>query len=61
MGSELEAALNDTRDEIESTLGALRGALGQSLDWRVWVQRRPISSVVLAVVLGLRLGRGRWL
>jgi hypothetical protein len=58
---ELEGALRETRDELESTLGALRGAVGESLDWRQWVRRHPVPSLMVAALIGLRLGRGRWL
>jgi hypothetical protein len=58
---ELEGALRATRAELESTLGALRGVVGESLAWRSWVRRHPLSSIAFAALVGLRLGRGRWL
>jgi hypothetical protein len=57
----LERSLRAMRDEIESTLGALEGALGESLDWRAWTRRHAWPSLALAFLVGLRLGRGRWL
>jgi hypothetical protein len=53
--------INSTKDEITSTIGELRGLMDESLDWRSWVRRHPWSAVVAATVIGLRIGRGRWL
>ena len=44
-----------------STIGALRGLVDESLHWRSWVRRHPWPAMAAAVMLGLRLGRGRWL
>jgi hypothetical protein len=53
--------INETRDEITSTIGALRGLVDESLDWRAWVRRHPGPSLLAASLIGFRLGRGRWL
>jgi ElaB/YqjD/DUF883 family membrane-anchored ribosome-binding protein len=58
--AELEGTLRRARAELHSTLGELRGAMGESLAWRAWVRRRPWPSLAIAVLIGLRLGRGRW-
>jgi hypothetical protein len=57
----LVEGINSTRDEISHTIGALRGLVENSLDWRSWVRRHPWPALTAAAVLGLRLGRGRWL
>lgn len=57
----LKEGINSTRDEIDHTLGALRGLMDESLDWRAWVRRHPWPALAAAAVIGLRLGRGRWL
>jgi hypothetical protein len=57
----LRAALRSTREQLESSLGELRGAMDESLRWRSWVRRRPWSAMSIAVLIGLRLGRGRWI
>jgi len=57
----LQGALEVTRAELESTLGELRGAMDESLDWRSWVRRHPWPVLGAAALIGLRLGRGRWL
>jgi hypothetical protein len=57
----LDTAARDTRAEIESTLGVLQSAMHDSLDWRSWVRRHPLPALAVSALLGLRLGRGRWL
>ena len=57
----LSEDINSTRDEITHTIGALRGLMDESLDWRAWVRRHPWPAVGCAALIGLRLGRGRWL
>lgn len=59
MGTPTE--LERTREELNRTLGVLRGVMGDSLDWRSWVRRHPWPLMGLCALLGLRLGRGRWL
>jgi ElaB/YqjD/DUF883 family membrane-anchored ribosome-binding protein len=58
---ELDRATRSTREELDSTLGALRGAMSETLRWRSWVDRNPWTAVLVAAVIGVRLGRGRWL
>jgi hypothetical protein len=57
----LREGINSTREEIDTTIGALRGLVDESLDWRSWVRRHPWPALVAASLIGLRLGRGRWL
>jgi ElaB/YqjD/DUF883 family membrane-anchored ribosome-binding protein len=57
----LQAGINSTREEISSTIGALRGLMHESLDWRAWVRRHPWPALAVAAVIGLRVGRARWL
>ena len=52
--------INSTRDEISSTVGALRSLVDESLHWRAWVRRHPLPALVTATLIGFRLGRGRW-
>ncbi len=59
--AQLEGALSSARAELESTLGELRGQLGRSLDWRAFVARHPWGTLGVFALIGLRLGRGRWL
>ena len=56
----LLAGINSTRDEISSTVGALRSLVDESLDWRSWVRRHPLPAIVAVSLIGFRLGRGRW-
>jgi hypothetical protein len=56
---EHERQLATTRAEIESTIGALRGVMSESLDWRAWVRRRPWPALLIAAFIGYRVGRGR--
>jgi hypothetical protein len=51
----LLAGINSTRDEISSTIGALRDAL----DWRAWVRRHPLPALAAAALVGFSLGRSR--
>jgi hypothetical protein len=53
--------ISSTRSEISDTIGALRGLMNQSLEWREWVRRYPWPVFGTAALIGLRLGRGRWL
>ena len=57
----LREGINSTRDEISSTIGALRGLVDESLDWRSWVRRHPFGALAAASLIGFRLGRGHWL
>jgi ElaB/YqjD/DUF883 family membrane-anchored ribosome-binding protein len=57
----LEASIRSTRRELESSLGELRGVMDESLDWRTWVRRHPWPALGIAALVGLRLGRGRWI
>jgi hypothetical protein len=56
----LNEVVEETQAELRSTLGALRGAVGESLDWRAFVRRHPLAVLVASAWIGLRLGRGRW-
>ncbi len=57
----LVEGINSTREEITSTIGALRGLMNETLEWRAWVRRHPWPALAAAAVIGLRVGRGRWL
>ena len=57
----LDTAAHDTKAEIASTLGALQSAMHDSLDWREWVRRHPLPALAVSAMVGLRIGRGRWL
>jgi hypothetical protein len=57
----LEEAIRSTRRELDSSLGELRGVMDESLEWRTWVRRHPWPALGLAALIGLRLGRGRWI
>jgi hypothetical protein len=57
----LLAGINSTRDEISSTVGALRSLVDESLDWRSWVRRHPLPAIVAVSLIGFRIGRGRWI
>lgn len=57
----LQGSLDSTRAELDDALGELRGVMDRSLDWRTWVQRHPWPVIGLAALIGLRLGRGRWI
>jgi ElaB/YqjD/DUF883 family membrane-anchored ribosome-binding protein len=57
---QLAGTVRSTRAELESTFGALREVVGESLDWRAWVERNPWTAISIAALIGLRLGRGRW-
>jgi hypothetical protein len=57
----LREGINSTREELTSTIGALQRLMDESLDWRAWVRRHPWPSLAAAAVIGLRVGRGRWI
>jgi hypothetical protein len=57
----LEEAIRSTRQELDSSLGELKGVMDESLDWRTWVRRHPWPALGFAALLGLRIGRGRWI
>jgi hypothetical protein len=56
----LNASIASARDDLAATLGELRGAVREQLDWRAWVRARPLVATVIAAAVGYRLGRGRW-
>jgi ElaB/YqjD/DUF883 family membrane-anchored ribosome-binding protein len=56
----LAESMADARTELASTLGELRVAVREQLDWRAWVRAHPFATVALAAAIGWRLGRGGW-
>jgi ElaB/YqjD/DUF883 family membrane-anchored ribosome-binding protein len=57
----LQEGINSTSEELSSTIGALQRLMDESLDWRAWVRRHPWPMLGAAAVIGLRIGRGRWI
>jgi len=57
----LEEAIRSTRGQLDQSLAELKGVMDESLDWRSWVRRHPLPAIGVAALIGLRLGRGRWL
>jgi hypothetical protein len=57
----LQRAIRNTQGELESSLAELKGVMNESLDWRTWVRRHPLPAIGVAALIGVRLGRGRWL
>ncbi len=58
----LERELVRVREDVEVSLEGLREELRAGLDWRRWVRRWPVGSLLLTGVLGFwlssALGRG---
>ncbi len=50
--------MESTRTSIRDTVGELRGKVGETLDWRHYVNRYPGASLTLAVAVGMVVGRG---
>jgi ElaB/YqjD/DUF883 family membrane-anchored ribosome-binding protein len=51
-----EAELARTRDTVARSVAALQRELSRTLDWREWVQRKPLLSVALVFGAGALLG-----
>jgi hypothetical protein len=51
------SAMDSTRLSMQDTLGELREHVQESIDWRRQVSRRPITSLWVAVAVGLVLAR----
>jgi hypothetical protein len=58
-GRRLEGAIRRTRAELDDTLGELRSAMGASFDWRALVRRWPWASLLVAAIVGARIGGAR--
>ncbi len=51
-----EAEIARAREEVVSSVLALREEISRKFDWREWVLRKPILAVVAAFGLGALLG-----
>jgi hypothetical protein len=51
-----EAELARTRETVALSVAALQREVSRTLDWRGWVQRKPLVSVTLAFCVGAWLG-----
>jgi hypothetical protein len=51
--------MEHTRASIRNTVEELRGKVGDTVDWRQYVNWRPGASLTVALGLGLVLGRAR--
>jgi len=52
-----DAELDQRRDQLVLSMGALEREITRTLDWREWVRRKPGTAFCLAFGLGLLLGR----
>jgi hypothetical protein len=50
-------AMDSTRQSMRDTLGELKERVQESTDWRRQVSRRPVTSLWVAVAVGLVLAR----
>ena len=51
-----EAELARTRETVALSVAALQREVSRTLDWRGWVQQKPLFSVALAFCVGALLG-----
>jgi ElaB/YqjD/DUF883 family membrane-anchored ribosome-binding protein len=59
----IQQSIEQAREEIASSMLALRDRVNQAVDWRGWVQGRPRLTGGLAFSLGMILGilfRRKW-
>jgi len=50
-------AMDSTRLSMRDTLGELKERVQENADWRVQVSRRPVTSLAVAVAIGVVLAR----
>jgi hypothetical protein len=52
-----QAEVIESRAQVARSVAELQVEIGRALDWRQWIQRRPIMAMGLAFGLGFLLGR----
>ena len=53
---QIQAEIAQARDEIASSVLALRERMSEATDWREWVRRRPYLLLACALATGAWLG-----
>ena len=54
-----ESDVQRARERVAQSMMALRNEVARQVDWKSWVQRRPLAFVGGALVLGFWLGNRR--
>ena len=57
--AEIRAEIERAREQIHSSVAALRQEVAIAMDWRAWVRARPLFCVGAAFAVGLYLGLRR--
>jgi hypothetical protein len=57
---EVRAEIERAREQIQSSMMALKHEVSRAADWRGWVRRRPGLCLGAAFALGLYLGSRKW-
>jgi ElaB/YqjD/DUF883 family membrane-anchored ribosome-binding protein len=55
----VRAEIERTREELATSVSALRQEVAQATDWRLWVQKRPLMCVGAAFMIGFIIGSRR--
>jgi len=57
---EVRAEIERAREQIHSSVMALREEVSRAADWRQWVRQRPGLCLGAAFALGFYLGSREW-
>lgn len=57
---EVRAEIERAREQIQTSVLALREGVGRAADWRAYVRRRPGLWLGAAVAIGFYLGYREW-
>ena len=57
---DVRAEIERAREQIQSSVVALKHEMSRATDWREWVRRRPGLCLGAAVALGFYLGYREW-
>lgn len=57
---EVRAEIERAREQIQSSVMALRQEVGRVADWRQWIRRRPGLCLGAAFAAGFYLGSREW-
>ncbi|HYH94521.1 DUF3618 domain-containing protein [Hyalangium sp.] len=55
----LRAEIERTREELATSVSALREEVAHATDWREWVRKRPLLAVGTAFTIGFLLAQRR--
>jgi hypothetical protein len=57
--AQVRAEIERTREQLATSVLALREEVAVATDWRLWVQRRPVLCLSTAFAIGFLIGSRR--